>query len=205
MDLQKRDSAGIVFYRRAPNELQLLVHPGGPYWRNRLEGAWQIPKGAIGSGEAPDAAALREVAEEVGIAVSGPLGPLGTIRQGGRQGLHGLCCRAGNRSGIDRQQPVRTGMAAAKRHLPILPRDRCRAVAGACRSTRSDPSQPASAADAPARNLRRPRSRSGPPVAGAASARCPFLPNQPLSLHCALRALSSSAQTSASSVWLKSR
>ncbi|WP_447952839.1 NUDIX domain-containing protein [Sphingopyxis chilensis] len=83
MDLQKRDSAGIVFYRRAPNELQLLVHPGGPYWRNRLEGAWQIPKGAIGSGEAPDAAALREVAEEVGIAVSGPLGPLGTIRQAG--------------------------------------------------------------------------------------------------------------------------
>lgn len=77
-------SAGIIFYRRSADGTRvLLVHPGGPYWRNRERGAWQIPKGAIEPGETPLAAACREVEEELGIAVSGRAEPLGSIRQAG--------------------------------------------------------------------------------------------------------------------------
>lgn len=61
----------------------LLVHPGGPYWRRRDQGAWQIPKGEIDPDEEPAAAALREVREELGVEVSAPLQPLGEIRQAG--------------------------------------------------------------------------------------------------------------------------
>ena len=61
----------------------LLVHPGGPYWRRRDQGAWQIPKGEIDPDEEPAAAALREVREELGVEVSVPLQPLGDIRQAG--------------------------------------------------------------------------------------------------------------------------
>ncbi|MBA3941559.1 MAG: NUDIX hydrolase [Sphingopyxis sp.] len=77
-------SAGIIFCRRSADGTRvLLVHPGGPYWRNREKGGWQIPKGAIEPGETPLAAACREAEEELGIAVSGPAEPLGSIRQAG--------------------------------------------------------------------------------------------------------------------------
>lgn len=59
----------------------LLVDPGGPHWRNREKGGWQIPRGGIEPAETPLAAACREVEEELGIAVSGPAEPLGSIRQ----------------------------------------------------------------------------------------------------------------------------
>jgi predicted NUDIX family NTP pyrophosphohydrolase len=61
----------------------LLVHPGGPFWRKRDAGAWSIPKGEIGEGEDPAAAARREFAEEVGAIPEGPLHPLGDIVQAG--------------------------------------------------------------------------------------------------------------------------
>lgn len=84
MEPEKVHSAGILFYRRLPSGPHvLLVHPGGPYWRNRDKGSWQIPKGLIEPGEPPDAAARREVAEELGIVVPGPFTSLGTIRQAG--------------------------------------------------------------------------------------------------------------------------
>lgn len=44
----------------------LLVHPGGPFWAKRDEGAWSIPKGEYESGEEPLAVAEREFAEELG-------------------------------------------------------------------------------------------------------------------------------------------
>jgi predicted NUDIX family NTP pyrophosphohydrolase len=69
-------------YRRDQDAVRvLLVHPGGPFWRNRDAGAWSIPKGGIDAGEEPEAAARREFAEELGTDVAGPLRPLGTIRQ----------------------------------------------------------------------------------------------------------------------------
>src|ERR1700761_2777813 len=77
-------SAGILMYRRAEKALEvLLVHPGGPFWRNKDDGAWSIPKGEMDEGEAPAEAALREFMEELGSAPAQPLFPLGEIRQRG--------------------------------------------------------------------------------------------------------------------------
>ena len=71
-------------YRRVGANLEvLLVHPGGPYWRKKDEGAWSIPKGEMDEGEDAEVAARREFMEETGIALSGLLDPLGDIRQRG--------------------------------------------------------------------------------------------------------------------------
>lgn len=79
-----KHSAGVLFYRRsAEGLLILLVHPGGPYWRGREKGAWQIPKGLVEAGESLEETARREVSEELGICLSGALQPLGSIRQTG--------------------------------------------------------------------------------------------------------------------------
>jgi predicted NUDIX family NTP pyrophosphohydrolase len=61
-------SAGILFFRTINKEIELLlVHPGGPFWKKKDNGAWTIPKGEIQEGEEPFTAALREVEEETGI------------------------------------------------------------------------------------------------------------------------------------------
>jgi predicted NUDIX family NTP pyrophosphohydrolase len=79
-----KHSAGVLLYRRTGAELEvLLIHPGGPYWLRKDRGAWQIPKGEIEPDENPEAAARREVAEELGVTLAGPLRPLGEIRQAG--------------------------------------------------------------------------------------------------------------------------
>jgi len=53
-------SAGIVAFRRKRGAIEvLLVHPGGPFWRNKDEGAWSIPKGEYGAGENPEMVARR--------------------------------------------------------------------------------------------------------------------------------------------------
>jgi predicted NUDIX family NTP pyrophosphohydrolase len=77
-------SAGILLYRRGPSGLEvLLVHPGGPFWRSKDEGAWMIPKGLVEAGEEPLACALREFEEELGSRPSGEPRPLCRIRQKG--------------------------------------------------------------------------------------------------------------------------
>ena len=77
-------SAGILLFRRsAAGPEVLLVHPGGPFWARKDDGVWSLPKGLVEPGEAPEAAARREFAEELGSAVQGPARPLGTIRQAG--------------------------------------------------------------------------------------------------------------------------
>jgi predicted NUDIX family NTP pyrophosphohydrolase len=73
----------MVFRRQKPAPEILLVHPGGPFWSRKDPGAWQIPKGMMTAGEEPLAAALREVAEELGWAPEGVPVPLGEIRQKG--------------------------------------------------------------------------------------------------------------------------
>jgi predicted NUDIX family NTP pyrophosphohydrolase len=79
-------SAGILLYRWIGPRLEvLLVHPGGPFWRNKDEGAWSIPKGEMDEGEDAAVAAQREFLEETGCALSGPLEPLGDIRKRGRK------------------------------------------------------------------------------------------------------------------------
>ncbi|MBN9023982.1 MAG: NUDIX domain-containing protein, partial [Rhizobiales bacterium] len=79
-------SAGILLYRageRSGETEVFLVHPGGPYWARKDDGAWSIPKGLHAADEAPETAARREFAEETGVAVEGDLVPLGTFRQPG--------------------------------------------------------------------------------------------------------------------------
>jgi len=75
-------SAGILMYRRGDAGIDvLLVHPGGPFWRNRDLGAWSIPKGDLDDEEDCKAAARREFKEELGIEAVGSLLPLGQVRQ----------------------------------------------------------------------------------------------------------------------------
>jgi predicted NUDIX family NTP pyrophosphohydrolase len=62
-----KTSAGILLYRGEGDSLEvLLVHPGGPFWSKKDEGAWSIPKGELEEGEEPRACALRELGEEIG-------------------------------------------------------------------------------------------------------------------------------------------
>ena len=62
-------SAGLVVFRVREGTLQVLLgHMGGPYWSRRDDGAWSIPKGELSDGEDALAGALREYAEELGLA-----------------------------------------------------------------------------------------------------------------------------------------
>ncbi len=82
-----RCSAGILLYRLGhPEGIEvLLVHPGGPLWARRDDGAWSIPKGEIDrDGDDPLAVAQREFAEELGTPPpAGTMIELGEVRQAG--------------------------------------------------------------------------------------------------------------------------
>ena len=75
-------SAGVLLYRRTgPEPEMLLVHPGGPFWAKKDDGAWSIPKGLTDEGEDGLAAARREFAEETGAEIDGDFIDLGVFRQ----------------------------------------------------------------------------------------------------------------------------
>ncbi|RZN08329.1 NUDIX hydrolase [Bradyrhizobium genosp. SA-3] len=76
-------SAGIIAYRKRRRLEVLLVHPGGPFWRNKDLGAWSIPKGEYADEEDAEIAARREFAEELGLELSVPLIALGEAKQRG--------------------------------------------------------------------------------------------------------------------------
>src|SRR5579862_3842465 len=77
-----KESAGVLLYRLKGGVLEvLLVHPGGPFWAKKDEGAWTIPKGEIEPGEDPRAAAIREFAEETGTTLSGDFRALPPAKQ----------------------------------------------------------------------------------------------------------------------------
>ena len=66
------------------------MHPGGPLWKRKDEGAWSIPKGEIESGETPIEVARREFAEELGQPPpDGEPTSLGSVRQAGGKVVHG--------------------------------------------------------------------------------------------------------------------
>lgn len=81
-------SAGLLLYRRRAVGLEVfLVHPGGPYWARRDDGAWSLPKGIIDPGEDGLAAARREFKEETGFEARGRYHDLGTFRLPGGKRL----------------------------------------------------------------------------------------------------------------------
>src|SRR5213595_108141 len=79
-----KQSAGILLYRIREGEPQvMLVHPGGPLWKNKDLGAWSIPKGEFLPGQDPLKTAKKEFKEETGRTITGKFTPLNPIRQAG--------------------------------------------------------------------------------------------------------------------------
>ncbi len=77
-----KQSAGILLYRIASGRIDVfLVHPGGPFWAKKDDGAWSIPKGEFADGEEPLEAAKREFQEETGSSVEGTFIPLNPVKQ----------------------------------------------------------------------------------------------------------------------------
>jgi predicted NUDIX family NTP pyrophosphohydrolase len=119
-------SAGILMYRHGDTGIEvLLVHPGGPFWRNRDLGAWSIPKGEFLEGENPEAVARREFAEELGVELTGPLQPLGQLRQRGGKTVIGYAAKGAldvanvRRNQVPIEWPPRTGRII---HIPEIDR-----------------------------------------------------------------------------------
>lgn len=114
-----RRSAGILMYRRAAHRLEvLLVHPGGPFWKNRDLGAWTIPKGEHDESEGALDAARREFAEETGFTAAGDFIALAPVRQKAGKLVHawaleGDCdARAIRSNTFSMEWPPRSGRMA---------------------------------------------------------------------------------------------
>jgi predicted NUDIX family NTP pyrophosphohydrolase len=85
----RKESAGIVLYRYCASTVEVfLVHPGGPFWKNKDSGAWSIPKGEFDKDEDPLEAARREFHEETGCSVDGSFTALSPVRQAGGKLVH---------------------------------------------------------------------------------------------------------------------
>ena len=78
----------MVFKRKDARLEVLLVHPGGPLWKNKDTGAWSIPKGEPEEGEELLSAAQRELREELGLEAKEDLKDLGSIQQKGGKTVH---------------------------------------------------------------------------------------------------------------------
>jgi len=109
-------SAGLLLYRRATHLEVFLVHPGGPYWAAKDEGAWSVPKGLVDPAEDELSAARREFREETGFEVPGGAArDLGAFRQpSGKRlrvwALEGDCDPAGLTSNLfSMEWPPRSG------------------------------------------------------------------------------------------------
>lgn len=76
-----KQSAGILLYKHVSGQLNvLLVHPGGPFWKNKDLGAWSIPKGEFTDDEEPLSAAIREFEEETGTLLTGDFQDIGNVK-----------------------------------------------------------------------------------------------------------------------------
>ena len=89
-----KQSAGLLLYRTKNGYLEVfLVHPGGPFWKNKDKGSWSIPKGEF-VGEPPLEAAKRELKEETGFSVRGPFIELTPIVQKGGKWVYAWATEA---------------------------------------------------------------------------------------------------------------
>jgi predicted NUDIX family NTP pyrophosphohydrolase len=90
-----KQSAGLLLFRGSPEFLEvLLVHPGGPFWAKKDDGAWSIPKGEFSDDEEPLAAATREFEEETGQPIAGSFMRLEPVRQAGGKTVFAWAVRA---------------------------------------------------------------------------------------------------------------
>jgi len=90
-----KSSAGILLWKREHDVVRvLLVHPGGPFWKNKDAGAWSIPKGEYVQGDEALAAAKREFTEELGPLPGGEIASLGEIKQRGGKRVIGFALEA---------------------------------------------------------------------------------------------------------------
>ncbi len=84
-----KQSAGLLVYRIKDDKPELfLVHPGGPFWAKKDQGAWSIPKGEYGDEEDALPAAKREFREETGFSIEGDFQRLTPVRQAGGKIVH---------------------------------------------------------------------------------------------------------------------
>jgi len=84
-----KQSAGILVYKRSGDDWQVfLVHPGGPFWAKKDQGAWSIPKGEFDGDEGGLIAARREFREEVGQDIAGDFVKLAPHRQKNGKMVH---------------------------------------------------------------------------------------------------------------------
>src|SRR5674536_246298 len=82
-------SAGILLFRFRNEKLEvMLVHPGGPFWANKDDGVWSIPKGLPEDNENPLDTARREFKEETGFEVDGEFIDLGVLNQSSVKIVH---------------------------------------------------------------------------------------------------------------------
>lgn len=87
-------SAGLLMTKHIDSRLYyLLVHPGGPFFRNKDLGSWTIPKGLVEAGEDMLETAIREFQEETGVTPKAPYHALGQIKQKGGKIVYGWACR----------------------------------------------------------------------------------------------------------------
>jgi predicted NUDIX family NTP pyrophosphohydrolase len=113
-------SAGLLAYRWRGGAPELfLVHPGGPFWKNKDDGAWSIPKGEIDADEDPLQAARRELQEETGHAIDGAFAALDPVKiASGKQILawaieHDLDASAIRSNTFEIEWPPRSGKKQA--------------------------------------------------------------------------------------------
>ena len=112
-------SAGVLLFRRKGKRVELfLVHPGGPFWAKKDDGAWSIPKGLVDENEDEEAAARREFAEETGVELKGPMISLGAFKQSSSKivqawAVEGDCDAAAIRSNeFEMEWPPKSGRKA---------------------------------------------------------------------------------------------
>jgi len=136
MATRAKISAGLLVYRRTTASLEvLLVHPGGPFWAKKDDGAWFIPKGEIEAGEEPLAAAQREFREEVGLpSPQGEPLTLGSVKNKSGKLIHAwalegdLDLRGFHSNTFEMEWPPRSGK---KQAFPEVDRARYYAIEGA--------------------------------------------------------------------------